>query len=204
MGGERRALTAMWTVAIFFVLLAAAGLVGLDAVVDRRLPAPVPGSIWAQGAALVDLVSTKAAADWLLPFFLAVAGLILLVLSSTRAIGFPLLYVGLVGLLAYGAAFLSAPYFGRVPPSEAVQGGDLWFAAGNAFPAAPVAFYAGLFLPLAVLFPRLSPLWLAPPLLVAAARVMEHEYYLSDVAASLALAAALAAGLSFVAEKGRN
>jgi membrane-associated phospholipid phosphatase len=194
----------MWTVALFFLLLAAAGLAGLDGVVDRRLPAPAPGSIWAQGAALIDLVSTKAAIDWLLPFILAIAGLILLVLSSTRAIGFPLLYVGLVGLLAYGSAAFSAPFFGRVPPSEAVQGGDLWFAAGSAFPAGSAAFYAGLFLPLALLFPRLFPLWLAPPLLVAAARVMEHDHYLSDVAASLALAAALAAGLSFLAEKGRN
>jgi hypothetical protein len=204
MGGDRRALTAMWTVALFFVLLAAAGFAGLDGVVDRRLPAPVPGSLWAQGLALVDLVSTKAAADWLLPFILAMAGLILLVLSSTRTIGFPLLYVGLAGLLAYGMADLSAPFFGRVPPSEAVQGGDLWFAAGSAFPSSGTAFYAGLFLPAAVLFPRLFPLWLSPPLAVAAAGVMEHDHYLSDAAASLALAAALAAGLSFIAERGRS
>ena len=204
MGGDRRALTAMWTVALFFVLLAAAGLAGLDGVVDRRLAAPVPGSIWAQGLALVDLVSTKEAADWLLPFILAMAGLILLVLSSTRAIGFPLLYVGLAGLLAYGVADLSKPFFGRLRPSEAVQGGDLWLAAGNAFPSGHTAFYAGLFFPLAILFPRLFPLWLAPPLMIAAARVMEHDHYLSDVAASLSLAAALAAGLSFLAEKGRG
>ncbi|HEY0013383.1 MAG TPA: phosphatase PAP2 family protein [Allosphingosinicella sp.] len=204
MGGETRAPTAMWTIALFFAILAAAGLAGLDGMIDRHLPAPVPGSIWAQGIALIDFLSTKESGDWLLPFILAMAGLILLVLSSTRPIGYPLLYAGLVALLAYGIADLSTPYFGRVRPSEVVPGVDLWFVAGRAFPSGHVAFYAGLLLPLALLFPRLSPLWLAPPLLVAAARVMQHDHYLSDVSASLALAAALAAGFSFVAERGRG
>jgi membrane-associated phospholipid phosphatase len=132
------------------------------------------------------------------------AGLILLVLSSTRPIGYPLLYVGLVALLAYAIADLSKPFFGRARPSEVVPGVDLWFLSGHAFPSGHVAFYAGLFLPLVLLFPRLSPLWMAPPLIVAAARVMEHDHYLSDVSASLALAATLAAGLFFVAQRGRS
>jgi membrane-associated phospholipid phosphatase len=194
----------MWTIALFFAILAAAGLAGLDAMVDQNLAAPAPGSVWAQGIALIDLVSTKEAGDWLLPFILVMAGLILLVVSSTRSIGYPLLYIGLVGLLAYGIADVASPFFGRVRPSEALPGIDLWFQSGRAFPSDHVAFYAGLCMPLVLLFPRLSPLWLAPPLLVAAAGGMEHDHYLSDVSASLALAAALAAGLSFFAEKGRR
>jgi membrane-associated phospholipid phosphatase len=43
-----------------------------------------------------------------------------------------------------------------------------------------------------------------PPLFIAAARVLEHDHYLSDVSASLALAALLAAGLAALAEKGRG
>jgi membrane-associated phospholipid phosphatase len=194
----------MWTVALLFGFLAAAGFAGLDGLVDRRLPLTAPGSAWAQGIALLDLVFARDAAAWLLPFILVMAGLILLILRATRSIGFPLLYVGLVQLLACGAAEIARPFFGRIRPSEVLPGVDLWFAGGNAFPSGHAAFHAGLFLPLVLLFPRLSPVWLAPPLFVAAAGIMEQDHYVSDASASLALAAALAAGLSFLAEKGRG
>jgi membrane-associated phospholipid phosphatase len=157
----------------------------------------------AQGVALLDLAALRHVGDWLLPFVLVIAALLLLVLQATRAIGFPLLHVGLVQLGSYAAADLSKPLFGRIRPSEAVGGGDLWFAAGNSFPSGHTAFYAGLFLPLVLHFPRLSPLWLAAPLFVAASRMLEQDHYLSDVAASLAVAAALSALLSFVGEKGK-
>jgi membrane-associated phospholipid phosphatase len=52
--------------------------------------------------------------------------------------------------------------------------------------------------------PRLWPVWIVPPLAVAAAVVLEHVHYLSDAAASLALAAALAAGFDWLAERGRE
>jgi membrane-associated phospholipid phosphatase len=204
MGGSKRAQTAMWTIALFFALLAAAGLAGLDRILAGALPQAGPASLWSQGVALLDLAALRHIGDWLLPFVLVLAGVLLLVLRATRATGFGLLYAGLVQLVAYGAADLSKPLFGRVRPTEAAGGADLWFAAGNSFPSGHSAFYAGLFLPLAILFPRLFPLWVVPPLFVAAARVMEADHYLSDVSASLAIAAALAASLSFLAEKGRE
>jgi membrane-associated phospholipid phosphatase len=204
MGGERRAVTAMWTIALFFLLLAAAGFAGLDRLLLDRLPAAAgPESPWTQGAALLDMVALRDIGDWLLPFILVFAGAILLVLSATRATGFPLVYVGLVQIVAYSAAILSRPLFGRVRPSEA-PGGDLWFASGSAFPSGDTAFYAGLFLPLVLIAPRLWPLWLVPPLFVAAAGMASHNHYLSDASISIALAAALAALLVFIADKGRS
>ena len=71
----------------------------------------------------------------------------------------------------------------------------------TSFPSGHVAFYAGLFLPLMMLAPRLSPLWAIPPAFVAVARVLDHDHYVSDVTASLALAAALTIGLRFLLEK---
>ena len=204
MGGDRRAVTALWTTALFFALLAAAGLAGLDAMIARFVSEAPPDAFWGRGVALLDMLALREVADFAVGFALSLAGAILLVLRSTRSIGFPLLYVGLVQLLSYAAADLSKPWFGRVRPTEALSGGDIWFAAGNSFPSGHTAFYAGLFLPLVLLFPRLSPLWAAPPLFVAAARVMEKDHYLSDVCASLAVAAGLAALLAFVAEKGRE
>jgi membrane-associated phospholipid phosphatase len=203
-GGDRRAVTALWTIALFFALLTAAGLAGLDQIVAGSLSEGSADAFWGRGVSLLDALAMREVGDFVLGFALILAGLLLLVMGSTRSIGFPLLYVGLVQLLAYLAADLSKPWFGRVRPSEALSGGDLWFVGANSFPSGHAAFYAGLFLPFILLFPRLSPLWAIPPLFVAAARVMERDHYLSDVAASLAVAAALAALLAFVAEKGRD
>ncbi|HYG29070.1 MAG TPA: phosphatase PAP2 family protein [Allosphingosinicella sp.] len=203
MGGDRRAVTALWTIALFFALATAAGLAGLDAVVFERLPAAAPDSYWARGVTLLDMVALREVWDFLLGLALVLAGAILLALAGTRSTGFAILYIGLVQLLSYAAADLSRPWFGRVRPFEAVGGSDLWFTAGNSFPSGHAAFYAGLFFPLILLFPRLSPLWGLPPLFVAAARMMEQGHYLSDVSASLTLAAALAALLAFIGERAR-
>lgn len=203
MGGNRRAVTALWTIALFFALAAAAGLAGLDRTVAEALPPAGPGSIWSQGVALLDLASLREVWDFLLGTMLILAGVLLLAMAATRPTGYALLYVGLVQLLSYAAADLSKTWFGRVRPDEALGGADVWFAAGNSFPSGHTAFYAGLFFPLIMLFPRLAPVWALPPLFVAAARMMEQDHYLSDVSASLAFAAALAALLAFIAERGR-
>src|SRR5215217_5446082 len=107
MGGDRRMLRAMWTAALFFALLAAAGLAGLDRIVDTSLPTAPAATLWNAGVALLDMAALRTIDDWLLPFVLLIAALILLVLRSTRAVGFPLLYVALVQILSYGAADLS-------------------------------------------------------------------------------------------------
>ena len=203
MGGDRRAVTALWTIALFFALVTAAGLAGLDAVLFERLPAAAPDSFWTRGVALLDMLALREVWEFLLGFALVLAGTILLALAATRPTGFAILYVGLVQLLSYAAADLSRPWFGRVRPFEAVGGSDLWFAGGISFPSGHAAFYAGFFFPLILLFPRLSPLWALPPLFVAAARMMEQGQHLSDVSASLTLAAALAALLAFVGERAR-
>ena len=201
MGGERRAVTALWTMALFFAVLAAAGLAGLDQIVLGAAPAAGRESIWAGGVDLLDRIALRDVWDFLLGAALILAGLLLLALRATRPTGFLLLYVGLVHLLAYAAADLSKLWFGRLRPSEALSGGDLWFQGGNAFPSGHTAFFAGLFFPLILLFPRLAPLWLIPPLFVATARLLEQDHYLSDVSASLAIAAALSASFCFIAAR---
>ena len=200
---SQRALNAMWTAALFFALLAAGGFAGLDMVVAQFTAAqPDGGTIWARGTDLFDAITLMDTSTFLLGAILVLAAGLLLILRSTRSTGFLVLYIGVAQFFSAAFAHLAKPQFGRVRPFEAVGGGDVWFAGGNSFPSLHAAFYAGLFFPLIVLFPRLAPIWLAPPLFVAAARVMEHEQYLSDVSVSLALAALLAAGLAFFAEKG--
>jgi membrane-associated phospholipid phosphatase len=193
--------SAMWSFALLGVVLAAAGYLALDQVVLGAAPRADEASFWARGVALLDTAALRDQWDFLLPAALVLAGVLLLALQATRATGFGVLYVGLVMSLSYAAADLAKPWFGRVRPSEALAGGDVWFAAGNSFPSGHTAFYAGLFFPLVILFPRLAPVWLLPPLFVAASRVLVQDHYLSDVGTSLALAAILSGALCFIAAK---
>ena len=197
MGGDRRAVTALWTIALCCVVLAAAGFAALDQMVTARFAEGEAASFWSSGLALLDSVRLATFGGFL-------AGLILLPLRSTRSLGFPLLYVGLVQLFTLAGAHYGSRWLGRVPPLETVAGSDLWFAGGSSFPSNQVAFYAGLLVPLVLLLPRLSPLWLLPPLFVAAAQVVLRQHYLSDVASALALASVLAGLLSSIATKGRQ
>jgi membrane-associated phospholipid phosphatase len=197
----------MWAAALLFALVAAAGLLGFDAPVARWSAGEAGDSLWSRGTQLLDLVVLKEISNFLLGAVLILAAGGLLVALGTRSLGWPLLYVGLVQFLATTIADLSKPQFGRLRPFEALANpgaADSWFVGANAFPSGHAAFYAGLFLPLMMLFPRWTLLWALPPLFIAAARVVEHDHYLSDVAASLALAAVLAAVLSPLAARGSD
>lgn len=205
MAGGNRAATAMWTAAVFFTVAAAAGLAAVDEMVAAwTATLPHGAGFWADILRATGRIAMQEAAGLLIPSVLVIASGLLFAIRSVRPLGYLLLYVGLVQLLAAGIAAVAAPRLGRVPPFEAVAGGDVWFAGGHAFPDTTTAFVAGLFFALVLLMPRLWPLWILPPLLVAAAGVLDHVHYLSDAAASLALAAALAAGLAWLAERGRG
>ncbi|HYD36689.1 MAG TPA: phosphatase PAP2 family protein [Allosphingosinicella sp.] len=193
----------LWLAAALFALLAAAGLIGLDGTVARWTTAGAAGSPWDHGTRWLDLVTLKGVSNFLLGALLLAAAGGLLLVRRTRALSWPLLYLALVQAVATVAADLSKPPFGRLRPFEA-DGADIWFVGANSFPSGHVAFYAGLFLPLTVVLPRWTPLWLLPPLFVAAARVIENDHYVSDVAVSFALAAALAAALSPLARRPRT
>ena len=202
-GAGQRSTNALWTAALLFALLSAAGVGGLDGVVAKwTATLPDGGTVWAKGTALLDSLALKQISNFLLGATLMLAAGLLLFLRSTRNVGFPLLYVGVVQFFSTLIADITKPQFGRLRPFEAVAGGDTWFVGENSFPSGHAAFYAGLFFPLIRLMPRATILWVLPPLFVSTARVMEHDHYLSDVSASLALACVLAAGLDFLAEKG--
>lgn len=202
-GGRQRSVNALWTAALLLALLCVAGIAGLDGVVAKwTATLPEGGTLWGRGTSFLDSLVLKQVSNFLLGAILMLAAGLLLLLQSTRAIGFSLLYLGVVQFFATLIADLGKPQFGRLRPFESVAGGDNWFVGANSFPSGHAAFYAGLFFPLIRLLPRGSFAWILPPLFIASARVLDHDHYLSDVSASLALAAALAAGLSFLADKG--
>jgi membrane-associated phospholipid phosphatase len=190
-------LWAFWVVALLFGLVAMAGIMVLDEPIADWSAQPDP-AIWNDGTTFLDLLALKEISNFLLgPILMLAAGL--LIAFRSRALGWPLLFVGAVQFSSTVVADLAKPQIGRLRPSEVLAGaGDTWFVGANSFPSGHAAFYAGLFFPLMLLFPRWSPLLVLPPLFVAAARVVSHDHYLSDVAASLALTALMTILFSFI------
>ncbi len=201
-----RVVRAYWTIAALALLLTAGGLFGLDAeVAGWTVGLPSGGTVWDKGTALLDVMALKTLSTFLLGFVLLIAAALLLIVRRTRPIGWPLLYVGSVQFLSTVAADLSKPQFGRLRPFEAAQqGADTWFVGANSFPSGHEAFYAGLFLPLMLIFPRAAFLFAIPPLFIAAARIAEHDHYLSDVSAAIALAALLSIAFRSLLDRAEN
>jgi membrane-associated phospholipid phosphatase len=179
-------------------MAAAAGVLGVDTVVAGGTAAT-----WVIEAPLdaivgwLDFVALKEVSNFLFgSLLLVVAGAML---ALKRHGGWTLLYVGVVQFLATTIADLAKPVFGRLRPYEAMPDGgglDRWFAGGQSFPSGHVAFYASLFVPLMLLWPRYTLVWIIIPLLVAAQRLLAHDHYLSDVAASIGLATLLSVALA--------
>jgi hypothetical protein len=194
----------LWLASALFALVAVAGLLGLDAIVARWTAAGAAGTLWDVGTRWLDLATLKPVSNFLLGGLLLLVAGLLLIVPRTRRLGWPLLYVALVQFLSTVVADLAKPPFGRMRPFEAAAhgGADIWWVGANSFPSGHIAFYAGLFFPLMLLFPRWAVLLALPPLFVATARIVEHDHYVGDAAASLALAAALSAALSFLPKRG--
>jgi membrane-associated phospholipid phosphatase len=203
--GQQRVVRGLWTLFTLGLIVTAGGIAGLDAAIARwTATLPNSGTWWDVGTYWLDIFAFKELSNFLLGFLLLVAGGLLLLPRSMRSIGWTLVYVGAVQFASTVIADLSKPQMGRLRPFEAMAnpgGTDTWFVGANSFPSGHVAFYAGLFLPLMMLAPRWSLLWAIPPIFVAIARVLDHDHYVSDVTASLALAAALTIGLRFLLEK---
>jgi membrane-associated phospholipid phosphatase len=189
------------TAAAVGLVLVAVGLSGADAFFARADLAG--GTAWetlSRAVALLDLAAGKGISNFLLGTILVLAALAWNALNRRRLWTGGLLYVGIVQLATTLIADFAKPPFGRLRPFQALardEWADGWFMGPDygSFPSGHAAFYAGLCLPLALLFPRWAAALLAVPLLVGAERVLSHDHYVSDIGASFLLAAALAAGL---------
>lgn len=177
-----------------------AGVAALSiAFVDHSLARAIEGSalednrILQGGTWLLDWITGKEIWRYLLATLLAVPGLALMAKPKHRLLGAMLVFVGLVNALASLVVALAKPVLGRVRPDEVFDNGadPGWFVGGSSFPSGHTAFYFGLCLPLAWLFPRWRALWLAIAGFIGVARIDANEHYLADVCTSIALASVL-------------
>jgi membrane-associated phospholipid phosphatase len=190
-----------WSAAALGVAMVAGGLLGGDRLLARAdLATASVERAWSGALRLLDIAAGKEIGAFLLGAALVVAALLRNVLKRSPIWSGRLFYVGAVQLICTAAADFAKAPFGRLRPFQALAetgGSDRWFMGADfgSFPSGHAAFYAGLFLPLALLFPRWAAPLLAVPLLVGTQRIVSHDHYASDVGASFLLAAIVAAGL---------
>jgi len=130
--------------------------------------------------------------DLLLGGSLGACGLLWAVARRSDATARALIFTGVVQLATIAATSHLKGLFGRLRPYQLIERGDwsqIWFAGGTSFPSGHVAFFWGLFLPLAYLFPRYRLPLLVIPVFIAFARIVDNVHFLSDVLGSIALAA---------------
>jgi membrane-associated phospholipid phosphatase len=197
-----------WLTAGTGLLLVVAGLAGMDRFLARTdLASDELDRIWGGALSLLDVASGKGVAAFLLGGVMILAALARNGFRRRPIWSGRLFYVGGAQLLCTAIADFAKPAFGRLRPFQALADGagpDRWFMGPDfgSFPSGHAAFYAGLFLPLALLFPRRAVPLLAVPLLVGAERIASNDHYASDVGASFLLAAIVAGGLWRLLEPG--
>ena len=119
-------------------------------------------------------------------------GLLLALARSASFHARALVFAGVVQLATIEAAWWIKDLFGRLRPHQLIERNDwshIWFAGGNSFPSGHNAFFWGLFLPLAYLYPKYRFPLLIIPVFIAFARIDENYHFLSDVLGGIALAA---------------
>lgn len=123
---------------------------------------------------------------------LVALGLVLALARSISPLARALVFAGAVQIATIEAAWWIKEYFGRLRPHQLIERNDwshIWFAGGNSFPSGHNAFFWGLFLPLAYLYPKYRIPLLIVPVFIAFARIDENYHFLSDVLGGVALAA---------------
>ena len=182
------------------IFAAATALATLAAIafLDRPLAEYIRASGWENawvffaGIRLLDTLSGKDLYKFLPGLALAILGGALLIPVRMRQHGVALLFVGATHMLSTLICGMSKELFRRLRPHELLDSGNwdaMWFVSGSSFPSGHAGFYFGLFLPLVYLFPRWRWPLLVVPFFIAAARINANMHFLSDVTASMAVAA---------------
>ena len=130
--------------------------------------------------------------QFLLGSFFIVAGFVWWLARRSSHAARGIVFAGVVQLVTIELAWLLKDVFGRMRPFQLIEKNDwsqIWFMDSNSFPSGHNAFFWGLFLPLIYTFPRYRIPLLIVPVFIALARIDENYHFLSDVLASIALAA---------------
>ncbi|HEX8898565.1 MAG TPA: phosphatase PAP2 family protein [Chthoniobacterales bacterium] len=145
------------------------------------------------GTHWLEIASGFPIGKFFLSYLLLGAAALFFISSSTRAIGWRLLFIGGSQLVTRLIVGVLKDVFQRLRPFEVIQAGNwnwkFFTGHGNAFPSGHSAHFWGLFFPLLFLFPRYRLPLLIVPVFISIARVGVNDHWCSDVIASAGIAA---------------
>ena len=203
MGADRtyalKAKTLTWVSAALLV-----AIFGSIAIVDRPLASLIESQLGGieqiAGAFTTGLewVFAFELSKYFYAFVLLLIGVVFHLAQKSMARARYFYFVGTTLLLSRVISGTLKNVFERVRPSEWIKSrapADFFVDGGSSFPSGHAAFYFGLFLPLALIFPRLKWPLLLFAFLAALARVFDQDHYLSDILASALVAVLLAFAL---------
>jgi membrane-associated phospholipid phosphatase len=150
---------------------------------------------------VVETASGFSLSKWLAGGVLVLAGLVWMAVRKDRRAGWILLFTGAAQLTTRLIAGVLKNVFARPRPFEALASTtshDAFFSAGSSFPSGHAAHFWPFFFAAAIAFPRFRWPLFALALFVSCARVAVNDHYLSDVAASAAIAAFVTCGYAAV------
>lgn len=189
----------------FTALLAALLCVMAIGVLDRPVAEFVHqrgegAAIFHQGTAWIETVFGWGISKLALGYALLAIGAILWWRQSWRATANLFLFIAFAHILTRLMAGTLKNVFERLRPDEVIQqaawNAQFFMADGNSFPSGHAAHFWSLYFPLAFIFPRYRIPLAIIPVFITIARVGVNDHFVSDVIASLALAAMIS--LAFV------
>jgi membrane-associated phospholipid phosphatase len=173
--------------------LAALAIIAIDRPVARLLAGYEPSELWPRGIELLEWAIGWPLHPLTASFALVAAMIAAVAVPRWRAYAPAAMFLAGTHVLTRFATGQLKDLSGRLRPSEWVTrgGDDTFFRDGAAFPSGHVALFAGLAIPIAILWPRARPV-LAIAAFVAAARVVVNAHFVSDALAAIGLAALIA------------
>jgi membrane-associated phospholipid phosphatase len=169
-------------------------IVAIDRPVARLLAAYEPSPLWARGVEVLEWAIGYPLHPLALSFALVAAMLALAAVPRWRAYAPAAMFLAGTHVFVRFATGHLKDLTGRLRPSEWLArggGDDTFFQGGVAFPSGHVTLFAGLALPIAILWPRARPV-LAIAVFVAAARIAVNAHFVADALAGGALVALVA------------
>jgi membrane-associated phospholipid phosphatase len=189
----------------FTALLAALFCIIAIGVLDRPVAEFVHqrgdgAAIFSQGTAWIETVFGWGISKLALGYALLAIGAILWWRQSWRATANLFLFVALTHIITRLVAGTLKNVFERLRPDEVIQqaawNAQFFTADGNSFPSGHAAHFWSLYFPLAFIFPRYRIPLAIIPVFITIARVGVNDHFVSDVIASIALAAMIS--LAFI------
>jgi membrane-associated phospholipid phosphatase len=178
--------------------LAALAIVAIDRPVARLLAGYEPSALWPRGMEALEWAIGWPLHPLTASFAVVAAMIAAMAVPRWRAYAPAAMFLAGTHVFARFATGQLKDLTGRLRPSEWVARGadDTFFQGGGAFPSGHVSLFAGLAIPIAILWPRARPV-LAIAAFAAAARIAVNAHFVSDALAGGALAALVAWAVAY-------